>query len=71
VQKKILNLVEKTKQIYVLLVLTHRVSTIACFDLMMFLLGCDFLGVDQVPKHITINLFKACETSGQTLARNL
>jgi hypothetical protein len=43
-KKMSLDLVENTKQMYVLLVLTYCVSTIACFDLMMFLFDCEFLG---------------------------
>jgi hypothetical protein len=38
---------------------------------MTFCIGCEFLGENWVPKHITIGLFETFETLGQTLVRNV
>jgi hypothetical protein len=72
------NLVEKTKQIYVLPKLTNCISAIASFDLWMskgahdiFSFVINFLGCDWQPKHITIGLFEAIEITEQALANNL
>jgi hypothetical protein len=72
------NLLEKTKQTYVSLVLAKCVSINRNFDLWIFemaldvfALGVNFLGEDWMFKHITIGLFETFETSKQTLTRSL
>ncbi len=72
------NLVEKTKQVYVLPKLIDCICAITSFDLWMskgvhdiFALVINFLGSNWQPKQITIGLFKATKIIGQTLANNL
>jgi hypothetical protein len=70
-QKVLLNLVEKTKQTYVLPILTKCVSTTTLsFDLWMskgvhdvFALIVNFLEKNWMLKHITISLFETSKTS--------
>jgi hypothetical protein len=64
------NLVERIKHEYVLPKLVECYSTTTSFYLWMskgthhiFVLVINFLGVDWQPKHITIGLFKASETT--------
>ncbi len=72
------NLLEKTKQTYISLVLAKCVYTITSFDLWIskmaldvFALVVNFLGEDWMLKHIIIGLFEAFKTSRQTLTRSL
>jgi hypothetical protein len=72
------NLVEKTKQIYVLPKLTNCIFATTTFDLWMlkgahdiFTFVINFLGFDWQLKKVTIGLFEAIETIGHTLANNL
>jgi hypothetical protein len=72
------NLVEKTKQVYVLPKLTNYISATTSFDMWMskgahdiFALVINLLGYDWQPKQVTINLFEATEIIGQTLINNL
>ncbi len=70
----LLDLVEKTNQIYVWLVLTKCVYAITNFDLGHFFFHWLWISRDKIGclnTLITINLFEAFETSGQALARNL
>jgi hypothetical protein len=72
-------LLEKTKQLYVLLVLTKCNSITIRFDLWILkgvhdvlTFVIDFLRVDWKPKHmITIGLFEVVEISWQVLVINL
>jgi len=74
----LLNLVKKTKQTYVLVILTKCVFTLANYDLWVskmahdvFALIVNFLKENWMLKHITIKLFETFETVGQTLIRSL
>jgi hypothetical protein len=74
----LLKFVEKTKQKYVLPLLDNYIIIIASFDLWMskgahdtFALVVNILRVYSQPKHVPIELFKANETIGQALAKNL
>jgi hypothetical protein len=73
----LLELVEKTKQTYVLPFLAKYVYIIARFDLWMskahdvFTMVVIFGGEDWMPKHIIISLFQTLETLGQALAKRL
>ncbi len=69
---------EKTKQVYILPKLIDCISSTSSFDLWMskgvhdiFIFLINFFGFDWQPKEITIGLFKATKTIGQTLANNL
>jgi hypothetical protein len=70
-QKKLsIDLVEKTKQQYILPILIECMSTTTSFDLWMskrahdfFALIVQFLRLDWMPKHVTIRLFETIETS--------
>jgi hypothetical protein len=73
----LLELEEKTKQLYVLPCLA-KCFFATSFDLWMsketydiFALVINFLGIDWQPKHITIRLFEAMDIFGQTLAKDL
>jgi len=77
-QDILFNLVEKTKQIYVLPKFTNCISTTISFDLWMpkgvhdiFAFVINFLGFTWQPKQVTIGLFEAIKTIGQTLVNNL
>ncbi len=77
-QEILLGLVEKTSQMYVLPTLLECHFATMSFDLWMFKRAYDvfalvinLLGGDWQPKHVTIGLFKAIETTSQTLAINL
>ncbi len=68
---------EKTKQVYVLPTLTNCIFA-TTFDLWMlkgvhdiFAFVINLLGFDWQPKQVTIGLFEAMETIGQTLVNNL
>ncbi len=72
------NLVEKTKQIYVLQKLTNCIFATTSFDLWMskgahdiFVLIINFLGCDWQPKQVIIGLFEAIKITRQALANNL
>jgi hypothetical protein len=74
----LLDLVKKTKQTHVLLVLAKCVFVTRSFDLWMskaphdvFALVLNFLEKHWMPKHITICLFQASKKSKQTLTRSL
>ncbi len=71
-------LIEKKSQQYVILALVACFSTTTSFDIWMskgtydvFALVIIFLNNDWQPKHITIGLFEATQTTGQALARSL
>jgi hypothetical protein len=72
----LLDLIKKTKQTYVLLMLADYLCLCYCKfwsleiqrNTWHFCINCEFLGENWVPKHITIGLF---ETLGQTLVRNV
>jgi len=71
-------LLEKTKETYVLPLLNDYNSVIANFDLWMskgvcdvFILVIIFLGSDWKPKHVTLGLFEAVEIIKHTLIRIL
>jgi len=71
-------LVEETKETYALPLLNDCSCPTTNFDLQMskgahdvFILVIIFLGFNWKPKHVTLGLFEAPKTSGQTLARNL
>jgi hypothetical protein len=72
----LLKLVEKTKQLYVLLALANNYS-IKSFDLWtskgfkVFALVINLLGADWSPKHIAIVFFEAFDTFGHALAKDL
>jgi hypothetical protein len=73
----LLNLVEKTKQLYILPKLINCIFATVSFDLWMskgahdiFTLLIKILGSDQQPKQVTISLFEATKTIGQALANN-
>ncbi len=73
-----LELVEKTKEISVLPLLSDCSCVNASFDLWMsqgahdvFVLVINFLGFDWKPKHVTFYLFEAAEIARQVLAKNL
>jgi hypothetical protein len=74
----LLDLIEKTKQTYVLLVLTNCVVVITSFDLWIskgeheiFALVVNFLKRTlSHTKRSTIGFFETFETLGQTLAKN-
>jgi hypothetical protein len=77
-QEILLGLVKKTSQMYVFLALVECHFATMSFDLQMFKRAYDvfalvikFLGSDWQPKHVTIGLFKAIETTSQALARKL
>jgi hypothetical protein len=70
--------VKKTKQKYVLPLLYDFTTITINFDVEMFkgahnifALVVNLLRVDQQPKHVIIELFKANETIEQALAKNL
>jgi hypothetical protein len=70
--------VEKTKETYVLPLLNDCSCAIASFDLWMskgahdvFVLVISFLGFNWKPKPVTLGLFEAAKTIGQTLVKNL
>jgi len=70
--------VKKTKQKYVLPLLDDFTTITINFDVEMskgahniFALVVNFLRVDQQPKHVVIELFKANEIIEQALAKNL
>jgi len=72
------NLVEKTKQVYLLPKLTYCIYATTSFDSWMskgahdiFALVMNFLGSNWQPKQIIIGLFKATKINGQTLINNL
>jgi hypothetical protein len=72
------SLVEKTKQLYVLLALAKCYFVIASFDLWMskdaydvFTLVINFSRNDLYPEHVTIGLFEATSTIGQGLVQIL
>jgi hypothetical protein len=74
----LLELVEKTKELYVLLALTLCHFAIASFDMwyqkvdkIFFALVINFKKVDWRPKHIIANFFEPLDTSRQTLVKNL
>jgi hypothetical protein len=74
----LLDLVKKTKQACVLLILAKCVFVTRSFDLWMskgahdvFALVLNFLEKDWMPKHITISLFQTFKKSKQTLTRSL
>jgi hypothetical protein len=74
----LLDLIEKTKQTYVLLVLAKCVYVITSFYLKIYkkahdvlALVVDFLGENSKPKHVIIDFFEAFQTLGQALARIL
>ncbi len=74
----LLDLVGKTKQTYVLLVLAKCVYAIRSFYLWIykrahdvFALVVHFLGEIWMPKHIIIDLFEVFETLGQAFVRSL
>ncbi len=71
-------LVQKTKDVYVLSQVFQCMFAIACFDLWMskgaydiFAVVINFLDESWQPKKVTIGLFEAIKTMGQTLTRNL
>jgi len=72
------NLVEKIKQIYVLLLLHDCKTTTISSNLWMskgandiFALIINFLIIDWKLKHVTLGLFEVNETIGQALPKNL
>jgi hypothetical protein len=74
----LLELVEKTKETYVLPLLNDCSCAIANFDLWMskgahdvFVLVIIFLGSNWKPKHVTFGLFEATKPIKQALAKNL
>ncbi len=74
----LLELVGKTKQLYILLTLTNCYFIITSFDLWMskgaydiFAFHYLFLGGWLVVKHITIGLFETFDTFGHALAKYL
>jgi hypothetical protein len=74
----VFQLVEKTKETYVLPLLNECNCVIASFDLQIskgahnaFVLVIVFLGFDWKPKHVTLGLFRDVETRRQTLVKNL
>jgi len=71
-------LVEKTKQLYGLLILVECHFATKSFDLWMSKVGHDiftlmitFLGDDLQPKHITLGLFEPTDITRQTSAKKL
>jgi hypothetical protein len=77
-QEALPNLVEKTKELYVLIELAKCLLATASFDLWMFkgshgifALVVNFLDANLQPKQVTIGLSEATETIGQALAVNL
>jgi hypothetical protein len=71
-------LVEKTKETYVLPSQNDRSCAIVNFDLWMsklahdvFVLVIKYLGFDWKPKHVILGLFEVAEIIRQVLARNL
>jgi hypothetical protein len=77
-QETLPNLVEKTKEVYVLPKLTNCIFAITSFDIWMskgahdiFVLVINLLGSDWQPKQVTINLFEVTKITGQTLVNNL
>jgi hypothetical protein len=73
----VLELVEKTKETYILPLLNDCSCATTNFDLWMskdahdvFVLVIKFLGSNWKPKHVIIVLFKVVKTIGQALARN-
>ncbi len=74
----LLELVEKTKETYVLSLLNDCNYATTRFVLWMskgardvFVLVIIFLGSNWKPKHVTLGLFEAIKTTGQTFAKNL
>jgi hypothetical protein len=74
----LVDLVEKTRQEYVLLKLKQCYFATTNFDLWMlegehdvFDLVINFLTKEWQPQHIVIRLFEASEIIGQAMARNL
>jgi hypothetical protein len=70
--------VKKTNQLYVFPALAKCYYAIISFDLWMskrtydvFALVIKFLNNDWQPKHVTISLFEAIETLGQSLVKSL
>jgi hypothetical protein len=77
-QDILLNLVEKTKQVYVLPEFTNFIFATTRFDLWMlkgahdiFALVINFLGSNWQPKQKTINLFEVIKTTRYALSNNL
>ncbi len=71
-------LMEKIKQLYVLLALIKCHYATTSFDMWMSKVGHDifalvinFLGNDCQPKHITLGLFEPTDTTRQTLVKKL
>jgi len=72
----LLELVEKTKETYVLPLLNDCNYATARFDLWMskgardvFILVIIFLGSNWKPKHVTLGLFETIKTTGQTFVK--
>jgi hypothetical protein len=77
VEEVLFTLMERTLMTYVQPTLATCLSTTCTFDLWMFakvhnvFVVVNFLSNNWEPKHVTINLFKAIETNGATMAIKL